>query len=106
MKNCRKKLRGVVRGSLWSDSQFNERMGKLRKLQSGKKEMQFPSQVVTEEDFQHAVKVLRDFLVMEPKFAEFLNDDQNWEHGGDDDSGTFVPHDRLDDDKDCGCGCG
>jgi HK97 family phage prohead protease len=36
MKNCRKKLKGVVRGSIWSDSQFNERLSNL--VRRGKKD--------------------------------------------------------------------
>ena len=29
MKNCRKKLRGITNGSLWNDSQWNERLARL-----------------------------------------------------------------------------
>lgn len=107
MKNCRKKLKRVVRGSLWSDSQFNERMQRLRKLQAGRKGLETAiPYVVTERDFEHAVDVLRDFMVMEPKFCKFLQDDSNWEHEGMDESGEWAVHDwqRPDDDKDCGCG--
>lgn len=106
MKNCRKKLRGVVRGSLWSDSEFNDRLRKLRKLQQGKKEYSANGYVVTEEDFEHGIKVLRDFIVMEPDFVKYLNDDNNWEHEGKDDAGIWVPHQRSMTDGDCGCGCG
>jgi len=106
MKNCRRKLRGVVSGSIWSDNEFNDRMGKLRKLQQGKKTASLPTYVVTEDDFQHAIKVLRDFIVMEPRFIEVLNDEDNWEHGGMDDAGAWVAHSRVKPDEDCGCGCG
>lgn len=107
MKNCRRKIRGVTRGSLWSDNEFNDRMRKLRKLQQGKKGFSMPSYVVTEDDFEHGIKVLRDFIVMEPNFVKFLNDDANWIHEGVDDSGIWIPHQRsMGDDGDCGCGCG
>lgn len=106
MKNCRKKMRGVVRGSLWSDSEFNARMNRIPKPGNDKKEMSFTSQVVTEDDYAHAIKVLRDFVVMEPEFVRYVNDDENWEHGGDDEMGAWVPHERSGDDGDCGCGCG
>jgi hypothetical protein len=34
MKNCRKKIRGITNGSIWSDSEWNERLGRL----AGRKE--------------------------------------------------------------------
>lgn len=107
MKNCRKKLKGVVRGSLWSDSEFNDRMRKLRKLQSGKKDMRESiPYVVTERDFEHANEVLRDFMVMEPRFCDYLRNERNWVHEGMNEQGEWVEHEwnRSDDDKDCGCG--
>lgn len=107
MKNCRRKIRGVVRGSLYSDAEFNDRMQRLRKLQAGKKEMgDGIAYVVTERDFDHGVEVLRDFMVMEPKFCDFLRDDKNWVHEGMNDDGEWVEHEweGSDDDKDCGCG--
>lgn len=106
MKNCRRKLRGVVNGSIWSDNEFGERMGRLRRLQQGSKQMSYGQQVVTEDDFTHAIKVMRDFIVMEPRFVSFLNDEENWEHGGDDESGAWAVHPRMSDDKECDCGCG
>lgn len=39
MKNCRKKLKGVKRGSIWSDAQWNERLRNL--VSRGKKDGQF-----------------------------------------------------------------
>jgi len=46
--------------------------------------------VVTESDFRHAMEVLRDFMDMEPKFIEFLRNDDNWEVEGDDEEGNKV----------------
>lgn len=113
MKNCRKKLKRVVRGSLWSDSEFNQRMSRLRKLGEGLKKddgsfgVAFDSDdVVTNSDMSHAYSVMRDFVEMEPKFCEFLRDDKNWVHEGMNDDGEWVEHDWMqgEHDKDCGCG--
>lgn len=113
MKNCRRKLRGVVRGSLISDSDFEARIRRLRSAGGAGKSMEWgiapESDVVTWDDVEHAMRVLRDFVEMEPKFSEYLRDDNNWEHGGDDENGDWSPHNRYQDDsgeKGCGCGCG
>lgn len=88
MKNCRKKMRGVVRGSLWSDQEFNTRMRKLTS-RSGRKAVEFTgvrsvdepfSPVITQDDWNHAVKVLQDFIDMEPDFVKYVEDERNWEH--------------------------
>jgi hypothetical protein len=88
MKNCRKKMRGVVRGSLYSDREFNNRMRKLTS-RSGRKAVEFTgirsvdepfSPVITQDDWTHAVKVLQDFIDMEPDFVKYVEDDNNWEH--------------------------
>jgi len=88
MKNCRKKMRGVVRGSLWSDQEFNARMRKLTS-RNGRKAVEFTgirsvdepfSPVITQDDWNHAVKVLQDFIDMEPDFVKYVEDERNWEH--------------------------
>jgi hypothetical protein len=88
MKNCRKKMRGVVRGSLYSDQEFNNRMRKLTS-RSGRKAVEFTgirsvdepfSPVITQDDWTHAVKVLQDFIDMEPDFVKYVEDEKNWEH--------------------------
>lgn len=111
MKNCRKKIRGVLRGSIWSDSEFSQRMSRLRKLQGAKKDdygsagYVFDDDVVTNADFDHATNVLRDFMEMEPKFCEYLRDEKNWVHEGMNEDGEWSEHDWMKDDaKDCGCG--
>jgi hypothetical protein len=90
MKNCRKKIRGVVNGSIWDDDEFGQRLRKL----TGKKSAQenLPEEglevdenyVVTNADIEHAVKVLADFMEMEKGFCSVINDDNNWEIVGQD----------------------
>jgi len=112
MKNCRRKMKGVVRGSLWSDQEFDSRLRKLTSRQ-GRKEMPYsgiivPSEpfvpVVTDLDFQHANLVLRDFVEMEPDFIAYISNDGNWIHVGDDDDDLEIPHEWWKPEKpDCGC---
>lgn len=108
MKNCRKKIRGVVRGSLISDSEFADRLRKLRGGDNKKgADSTYMGEVVTEEDFKHAMGVMRDFIEMEPQFVAYLNDDDNWEHGGDDENGMWKPHQWMKPEghsDNCGCG--
>jgi len=86
MKNCRKKLKGAVRGSIWNDSEFDDRIKKITS-RSGRKSAQagFAGTddpfvpVLTEADWGHAIKVLQDFSEMEPDFVNYVCDDNNWE---------------------------
>jgi hypothetical protein len=113
MKNCRRKLRGVVRGSLISDSEFNARM---RKLRSGdEKGMDWDEEKggygdVTDEDVKYANRVLNEFLMEEKEFAAYLSDEKNWMHVGDDQTEAEIEHDWVKpdgyEDKPGGCGCG
>lgn len=118
MKNCRRKLKKVVNGSLWSDSQFADR---LRKINGpGKKsadEVFFwdewhtkgltpydgeDNPMVTTDDIKHAILVLVDFNDMEPDFCNYLRDESNWEYEGEmDDGAVFKSAIPLGDD--CGC---
>lgn len=113
MKNCRRKMKGVVRGSLFSDDEFNDRMRKLTSRQ-GRKEMQWSGlrgtadpfvPVVTQGDLDHANLVLSDFVTMEPQFISYINDDMNWVHVGDSDDDDNIPHEwwKPNDDS-CECG--
>lgn len=116
MKNCRKKLKKVVRGSIWSDSDWNKRMA--RRFGKGKKvdDVFFDetwytkgddsydeneNYVVTEKDIEHAMLVLADFVEMEPKFCSYLRDSNNWEMIGESPSGNLVKSAVID--EDCGC---
>jgi hypothetical protein len=125
MKNCRKKLKKITRGSIWSDADWNKRMA--RRFGKGKKTAFAPdlddvffsddwytkgldvydgeeNNVVTLSDLQHAISVLADFMEMEKDFCGFLRDSNNWEIEGESDSGSLVkvlvP---SDDEQDCGC---
>ena len=100
MKNCRRKMRGVVRGSIISDSEFDSRLRRLGQRGKGLMEEMYP--VVTNDDMKHAMFVLRDFLEMEPNFVDFLRDEENWIHEGQDEDGNWNPH-GWDKGKDCGC---
>jgi hypothetical protein len=88
MKNCRKKLKKGIRGSLWSDKDFDNRLRKLTSRE-GKKSLAFVgiespdntfSPVITEADWEHAYTVLSDFIAMEPAFVRHICDNNNWEH--------------------------
>lgn len=103
MKNCRKKLKNVVSGSIWSDSDFNKRVRKI--AGNNKKTLmneveQYEDSVVTNSDEKHAVIVMRDFSEMEPSFCKVLSDDSNWEIEGDDESGETksLPYTSNEDD--------
>lgn len=102
MKNCRRKLRGVTRGSLWSDSEFNNR---LDRLTPGKGlNISITSDDDDEmEDMDGAIAELKGFCEKEADFVSFLRDDQNWEHQGTDDAGMVKSHPFIAEETDCGC---
>lgn len=100
MKNCRRKMRGVVRGSILSDSEFDNR---IRRLSRGKSLDDYGQAVVTNDDLKHAMIVLRDFMDMEPNFVEMLRDENNWEHEGLGEDNQWTPHVWEKSDTDCGC---
>jgi len=104
MKNCRKKLKKGTGGSLWTDKDFDERIAKLTSRGS-RKALEFSgvrshdepfTPVVTDEDWTHAVKVLQDFVDMEPDFSIYLINEENWEHnhGFQQESSKMVPLDE------------
>lgn len=84
MKNCKKKLKGVRGGSIWSDSQFRDRVRKISG--SGKKSAEqedaYYDTVVTNDDIKNALMVMRDFQEMESDFCKKISDDENWEIEG------------------------
>lgn len=123
MKNCRRKLRGVVRGSLLSDSEFDNRIRRMGG--DGKSSMPDPFEEdyekgdmgeVTEDDIQNAYKVMNWFAGEEKEFMEQLIDDKNWMHEGEDEYGESSAHDWVKPDNapvgisakpsGCSCGCG
>jgi hypothetical protein len=122
MKNCRRKLRGVVRGSLLSDSEFDNRLSRLDSKPDGKG-MPNPFEPdyekddmgeVTEDDMEYAYKVMNWFAGEEKEFMEQLIDDKNWSHEGETESGEWYEHDWVKPEnaptdvsaKPGGCGCG
>lgn len=106
MKNCR----GKLKKRNWSDVDFLKRInkpinppGKLKKFKqlntdddddffSTKqwRENEEFSPVVTNMDVKHAMMVLKDFVDMEPKFTEYLRDNENWEIIGENDENVKV----------------
>lgn len=107
MKNCRRKLKRIANGSLWNDSEFNSRMGKLRRLTGGKNAYMEP----TEDELAVAGWALKSFIQEEKDFVDYISKDDNWHYVGDDEDGNEVEYQPLasgdhDDDHDCGCGCG
>lgn len=90
MKNCRKKMKNIVGGSIWSDSDFSKRVRKI--TGGGKKTLldeieQYEDSVVTNADEKHAILVMRDFADMEPNFCKVISDDSNWEIEGENETG-------------------
>lgn len=111
MKNCRKKLKKVTSGSLWSDNEFDERLRRLTSRQGGKSLNSSIVQggyepfvpVVTNKDMDHAFYVLSDFIEMEPDFSKYIQDDENWLHYGQDETSKLFVHNRV---SAPGCTCG
>jgi hypothetical protein len=88
MKNCRKKIRGVAQGSIWNDQEFDDRIKKItsragRKTAIASGQSTFADEpftpVVTNEDWDHAFKVLEQFISMEQDFSSWVANDENWE---------------------------
>lgn len=103
MKNCRKKMKNIVGGSVWSDADFSKRVRKMagnnKKSLIQETEI-YEDSVVTNEDEKHATVVMRDFSEMEETFCKVLSDDSNWEIEGEDDSGEIksLPYFQREDD--------
>jgi len=105
MKNCRGKPRKGRRGSIWTDKEWERRLA--RRFRRGKKGALSPQEnyVVTEGDYSYAMKVLSEFMEMEKGFVDYIRDDKNWMHVGEDENGKEIEHDWMRKDDDCGCGC-
>jgi hypothetical protein len=103
MKNCK----GKLKKRNWTNTQFARHLSRAAKRTVKKKSDEsffddvffhdfnpehFESKslgVVTESDYDHAVKVLVDFIEMEEKFISYLRDDENWEIEGEDSDGKI-----------------
>lgn len=95
MKNCRRKMRNVMRGSIWSDSDWESRL----RSRFGKGKSVFMELAdfdgdgeITEADIRYANEVLKEFLDMNPEFVRELGDESNWIHVGEDDMGEEHEH--------------
>jgi HK97 family phage prohead protease len=119
MKNCKKKLKKgkrIVGGSIWSDSDFDDRLANLAKPEKSdsammgyEDEMDEMQDEITDTDVKFANIVLREFMDAEPEFMQFIGDNNNWVHSGDDDYGNEIEHEFMEGDVKpggCGCGCG
>ena len=121
MKNCRNKIRGVTNGSIWNDREWNDRLSRIPSPAGAGKGLD----MMEDEDMSSmtpgqvegkAAEMLKSFLAEQPEFVKFIEDNNNWEHAGDDDNGMLIIHRRnmgdgmdTEDDEDggdCGCGCG
>ena len=105
MKNCRKKIKKGTNGSLFSDSEFDNRVRKLAgnsKKSLQQETEQYEDSVVTIADEKHSVLVMRDFSEMEPDFCKTMSDDSNWEIEGEDEMGNVksYPYDSEQDNDD------
>lgn len=115
MRNCR----GKLKKRNWSDADFGKRM--VRRFAKKKKDALLDdffvsdyldikqehgftgyNPVVTDMDYKHAFSVLSDFVEMEPDFASFLRDPDNWEIEGEADDGSLVTKEFVPS-EDCGC---
>ena len=111
MKNCKRKLRGVRDGSIWSDAEFGKR---IRRRSGNKKDLDLDDYEdmgeITDEDVKYANRVLNEFLAEEKEFAAYLADEKNWEEIDDDNdsykgSGWVKPDNWDRKPGGCGCGC-
>ena len=115
MKNCRNKIKKGMNGTLWNDSQWNERMAKLR---AGGKSMEdgfVSADDNNDDDYQKmsseqwetkAAMELKTFIDQEPEWISYIGDDSNWEHVGEDEDGNEFAHPLMSNGKPDDCGCG
>lgn len=91
MKNCRRKMKKLFNGSLWSDSDFSKRISNAAKPDEKSASMgdEIYDDVITQEDENHASMVAKDFASMESDFTKALLDTKNWEQEGESDNGTM-----------------
>lgn len=115
MKNCRRKLRGVVRGSIWNDREWNDRLRRITGGRDGKgmgwvydDDDEWGDDVdwdnfdweMDEDERERAFRrmlqrgraELVKFCKSEPEFAAYVSDVKNWYVEGDRDDGTTGTH--------------
>lgn len=112
MKNCRNKLKKLKKRN-WSGNEFRNHLESSPKAPSARilgampgksaremkadddvffatKNWQEPTEyspVVTNEDLNHAMLVLKDFMDMEPSFVAYIKNPASWEHVSEDENG-------------------
>ena len=101
MKNCKKKLKKgkrVLQGSLFSDADFNNNLN----TRFGKS---YGNPYDEDDEMKGFMLALKDFMMEEPEFTDFLRDDDNWESEGEDEGGMgmVMPYAKK---PGCDCGCG
>jgi len=102
MKNCRKKIRGVVRGSLITNDQFESRMRKLRRGGSrAARKMANISHRTSADQLKYAMAALARFAENEKEFCDFLRDEKNWVHQVQDMEGNWNETAEESATKDC-----
>ena len=103
MKNCKKKLKKgkrVLQGSLFSDADFNNNLNTRFGKSYGN-----PYDEDDDDEMKGFMLALKDFMMEEPEFTDFLRDDDNWESEGEDEGGMgmVMPYAKK---PGCDCGCG
>jgi hypothetical protein len=109
MKNCK----GKLKKNNWTDADFARRLtrpinapGKLGGKSAYEEDVFFsPAEwsdseskanpVVTQDDLSHAMKVLADFVEMEPDFSDYLRNNDNWETVGESPDGKMITAEYL-----------
>jgi hypothetical protein len=98
MKNCRKKGAKIMKA--WTNEQFGHELSGIagtKKSLDPNDMAKYGDVVVTNDDLEHALRVLADFVAMEPEFMAHVEDDNNWAIEGEDiQTGDTIqmPYDR------------
>jgi hypothetical protein len=91
MKNCRRKIKKGINGSLWSDDDFSKRIANRAKPDGKSASMDDNNydDVITQEDESHASLVAKTFASDEQEFYKMLSDTKNWAQEGESEDGTI-----------------
>jgi hypothetical protein len=91
MKNCRRKIKKGINGSLWSDDDFSKRIANRAKPDGKSASMDDNNydDVITQEDESHASLVAKTFASDEQEFYKMLSDTKNWVQEGESEDGTM-----------------
>jgi hypothetical protein len=91
MKNCRRKIKKGINGSLWSDDAFDKRIANLAKPdgKSASVSNENYDDVITQDDENHASLVAKTFASDEQDFYKMLADTKNWAQEGESEDGIM-----------------